>query len=252
LNSFGPLSALQYIPGNSLLHRLDPRSKYGFVMSYSIALFSSHSIALSLICTMIVFSLLLLSKLSLLTLWKNVQGFFVAILILNYSQFRLHGIETAAPLTLNMLSFFLLVTLMLSTTSPEKQMEGLRYLLSPLRRMGIKTDSFVLMFTIAIIYLPLLSGDLMQIMHAQKARGPQPGRWNLAGRVKDMISLLNPLFFIIFRRAERLAESMESRCFHPGCERTALYQLKLGKRDIIVLLLALLLATVPLYSEWLR
>ncbi|MGO4699322.1 energy-coupling factor transporter transmembrane protein EcfT [Paenibacillus sp. 2TAB26] len=250
MNSLGPLSALQYVPGNSLLHRLDPRSKYGFVVSYSINLASSHSLTTSLIHTFIALLLFLLSKLHLLTVWKNIQGLVIVLLILNYFQFRLHGIEAAALLTLKMLSFFLLMTLMLSTTPPEKQMEGLQKLLSPLRRLGVKTESFVFMFTIAVIYLPLLLEDLMRIMQAQNARGPQPGRWNLLARGKDMLLLLTPLLFIIFRRAERLSEAMESRCYYPGCDRTAFYQLKLGKHDFIVLLLALLLAFVPLYSEW--
>jgi energy-coupling factor transport system permease protein len=249
MNSVGPLSALQYVPGNSLLHRLDPRSKYGFAVSYSITLASSHSLTTSLFCTFIVLFLLLLSKLHLLTVWKNIRGLFVALLILNYFQFHLHGIEAAALLTFKMLSFSLLVTLMLSTTQPEKQMEGLHHLLSPLRCLGVKTESFVFMFTIAVIYLPLLLEDLVRIMQAQRARGPQPGKWNFPGRGKDMFLLLNSLLFIIFRRAERLSEAMESRCYRPGCERTAFYQLKLGKHDIIVLLLALLLTFVPLYSE---
>lgn len=250
MNSFGPLSALQYIPGNSLLHRLDPRSKYGFVVSYSINLLSSHSLTMSLIYTSITILLFLLSKLHLITVWKNIRELVVVLFILNYLQFRVHGIEAATLLTLKVLSLILLVTLMLSTTPPEKLMEGLHKLLSPLRRLGIKTESFVFMFTIAVIYLPLLLEDLMQIMQAQRARGPQLGRWNLLGRGKDMFLLLVPIVFIIFRRAERLSEAMESRCYCPGCDRTAFYQLKLRKPDIIVLLLALLLALVPLFSEW--
>ncbi|MFD2612413.1 energy-coupling factor transporter transmembrane component T family protein [Paenibacillus gansuensis] len=247
MNSLGPLSAIHYIPGNSLLHRLDPRSKYGFVVSYSINLVSSHSLTMSLIYTLIAFLLFTLSKLHLLTVWTNIRGIVIVLLILNYFQFRLHGIEAAALLTLKTLSFFLVVMLMFSTTPPEKQMEGLHKLLSPLRYLGVRTESFVFMFTIAVIYLPLLLEDLMRIMQAQRARGPQPGRWNLLGRGKDMFLLLNPLLFIIFRRAERLSEAMESRCYCPGCDRTAYYLLKLGKHDIVVLLLALLFAFVPLY-----
>lgn len=249
MSSFGTLFALQYVPGNSLLHRLDPRSKYGFAVSYSITLAFSHSLTKTLIYTCIGLLLFLLSKLHLLTVWKNIRGLFIVLLVMNYFQYRLHGIEAAALLALKMISFFLTVILMLSTTPPEKQMEGLHKLMSPMQRLGVKTESFVFMFTVAIIYLPLLLEDLMRIMQAQRARGPQPGRWNLLGRSKDMLLLLNHLLYMIFRRAERLSEAMESRCYRPGCERTAFYQLKLGKSDIIVFLLALLLAFVPLYFE---
>lgn len=249
MSSFGALSTLQYVPGDSFLHRLDPRSKYGFVASYSISLVTSHSFTASLIYTLVALCLFLLSKLRLYLLWEYIRGFLVFMIILSYFQIALNGIETAALMMLKMISFILMVTLLLSTTPPEKQMEGLRNLLSPLRRLGVKTESCAVMFTIAVIYLPLLLEDLMRIMQAQRVRGAQYGRWNLAGRGRDMILLLTPLLLTTFRRAERLSDAMESRCFRPGSERTAFYQLKLGRRDIIVLILALVLPFIHLSSE---
>jgi len=249
MSSFGALSTLQYVPGDSFLHRVDPRSKYGFVASYSISLVSSHSLTASLIYTLVALFLFLLSKLSLILLWENLRAFFVVILILNYFQVALNGIEAAAQITLKLISFILMVMLLLSTTPPEKQMEGLRKLLSPLRRLGVKTESCAVMFTIAVIYLPLLMEDLMRMMQAQRIRGPRYGRWNLAWRGRDMISLLTPLLLTIFRRAERLSDAMESRCFLPGSERTVFYQLKLDRRDIIVLILALLIPFIQFNFE---
>ena len=241
MSSFGALSALQYVPGDSLLHRLDPRSKYGFAASYLISLVSSHSFHTSLIYTALALFLFLFSKLRLLLLWENIRGLFVVLLILNYVQISINGIEAASLMTFKMISLILMLTLLLSTTPPEKQMEGLRKLLSPLRRIGVKTESFAVMFTVAVLYLPLLLEDLLRILQAQRARGLRYGRWNLLGRGRDMLLLLTPLLLAVFRRAERLSEAMESRCYCPGCERTAYYQLKLGKSDIIVLILALLL-----------
>jgi len=246
MSSFGALSSLQYVPGDSFLHRLDPRSKYGFIASYSISLVSSHSFTESLIYTLVLF---LLSKLRLNLLWENMRGLFVLIIIFIYFQIALNGIEAAALMTLKMISFIFMVTLLLSTTPPEKQMEGLRKLLSPLRRLGVKTESCAVMVNIAIIYLPLLMEDLMRIMQAQRIRGPQHGRWNLAWRGRDMILLLTPLLLSTFRRAERLSDAMESRCFQPGSDRSAFYQLNLGRHDIIVLILALLLPFIRLISE---
>lgn len=249
MRSFGALSTLQYVPGDSFLHRLDPRSKYGFVATYSISLVSSHSLTACLIYTLVALFLLLLSKLRLYLLWENIRGLIVLLVLIIYFQIALNGIEAAALMTLKMISFIFMVTLILSTTPPEKQMEGLRKLLSPLRRFGVKTESYAVMVNIAIIYLPLLLEDLMRIMQAQRMRGPQYGRWNMAWRGRDMILLLTPLLLMTFRRAERLSDAMESRCFRPGSERTAFYQLKLGRHDLVVLILALLLPFVRLISE---
>ncbi|MFK7693303.1 energy-coupling factor transporter transmembrane component T family protein [Paenibacillus sp. HJGM_3] len=249
MSSFGALSTLQYVPGDSLLHRLDPRSKYGFAVSYSISLVTSHSLTTCFIYTLIALFLFLLSKLRFYLFWENTRGLLVVLLLFISLQIVLNGVEDAALMTLKMISFILMVTILLSTTPPEKQLEGLRKMLSPLRRFGVKTESCAVMFMIAVIYLPLLLEDLMRIMQAQRVRGPQYGRWNLAWRGRDMIFLLTPLLLTTFRRAERLSDAMESRCFRPGSERTTLYPLKLGRLDIIVLILALLLPFIHINSE---
>jgi len=249
MGSFGALSVLQYVPGDSLMHRLDPRSKYGFVIGFSITLVFSHSLITCLICAVIALFLYLLSKLRFLLLWKNMQGVIIVLLLLGYFQASLHGIEAAARMTLKTVSFFLMVTLTLSTTPPEKQMEGLRKILSPLRRLGVKTESFVLMFNVAVLYLPLLLEDLMRMMQAQKARRLQRGRRNWAVRGKDTLFLLTPLLLLTFRRAERLSEAMESRCYSPRCERSAFYVLRLGRHDVVVLILAVLLPFILLFPN---
>ncbi len=249
MSNLGALSSLQYVAGDSLLHRLDPRSKYGFAISYSITLISSNSLITSLVCMVIAIFLYLLSEIRLLMAWKNIQGIIVVLFILDGFHVSVNGIEATALMTLKVLSFFLMITLMLSTTPPEKQMEGLRKILTPLRRSGINTETFVFMFTVAVIYIPLLLEDTMRIMQAQRVRGLHGGRWNIAGRGKDMFLLLTPLLLMIFRRAERLSEAMESRCYQPGCGRTGYYQMKIAKHDIIVLILALLLPFILLYSK---
>lgn len=249
MSGFGALSIMQYVPGDSFLHRLDPRSKYGFAVCCSVSLLSSHSFTASLIYMLVAIGVFLQTKLCLILLWENIRGLVVVILLFNTFQFVLNGIEAAALMTLNMMSLILLITTLISTTPPEKQMEGLRNLLSPLRRFGVNTESFAVMFTLAVIYLPLLLEDLIRIRQAQRVRGPQYAGWNLAGRGRALILLLTPLLHTTFRRAERLSDAMESRCFRPGSERTVLYPLKFGRYDRIVLVLALMLPFIHCYSE---
>lgn len=247
MNNLGALSSLQYVAGDSLLHRLDPRSKYGFAISYLVTLVSSNSLITSWVGMVIVISSYLLSGFHLLMVWNNLRGIIVVLFILGSIQASLNGIEPAALMTLKVLSFFLMITLMLSTTPPEKQIEGLRKLLSPVRLLGINTETFVFMFTVAVIYMPLLLEDTMRIMQAQRVRGLHNGRWNIARRSRDMLLLLIPVLLMILRRAERLSEAMESRCYQPGCERTGYVQLKIAKHDIVVLILAILLPFILLY-----
>lgn len=247
MNNLGALSSLQYVAGDSLLHRLDPRSKYGFAISYLVTLVSSNSLITSWVGMVIVISSYLLSGFHLLMVLKNLRGIIVVLFILGSIQASLNGIEPAALMTLKVLSLLLMITLMLSTTPPEKQIEGLRKLLSPVRRLGINTETFVFMFTVAVIYMPLLLEDTMRIMQAQRVRGLHNGRWNIARRSRDMLLLLIPVLLMILRRAERLSEAMESRCYQPGCERTGYVQLKIAKHDIIVLILAILLPFILLY-----
>jgi len=224
-------------------------SKYGFLASYTISLVSFHSITACLIYTFVALCLFLLSKLRLVLLWENTRALLVVIILLNYFQIELNGVAAAASMTLKMISLLLIVTIILSTTPPEKQLEGLRKLSFPLRRLGVKTESFTVMLTLAVIYFPLLWDDFMRIKQAQKLRGPQYGRWNLTGRGRDMILLLMPLIISIFRRAERLSDAMESRCFRPDGERTSFYRLKFGRNDFIVSILALMLPWIHFYSD---
>jgi len=246
MSTFGALSVLQYVPGDSILHRLDPRSKYGFFAGYSIGLVSSHSLTASLFYTLVALFLIRLSKLRLVLLWENTRALLVLVILFNGFQIAINGIEAAAVLTLKTISLVWTVSLIGSTSSPEKQMEGLRILLSPLRRLGVKTETYAVMLSVAVIYLPLLMEDLMRILQAQRLRGSRHGRWNLAGRGRDRLSLLTPLLLTTFRRAERLSDAMESRCFMPGGERTSFYHLKFGRREMIAVILGLLLPLIHL------
>lgn len=246
MSNLGAFSSMLYAAGDSFLHRLDPRSKCGFAISYSATLVLSNSLITSLVCMIVAIFLYLLSRLRLLMVWKNIRGILVVLFIWDGFQASLRGMEATALMTINVLSFFLMIIWMVSTTPPEKQMEGLRKLLTPLRRLGIHTETFVFMFTVAVIYIPLFLEDTMRIMQAQRIRGLHGGGWNIAGRGRDLFLLLTPLLLSIFRRAERLSEAMESRCYQPGCERTGYYPMKMATHDIILLILAILLPLILL------
>lgn len=258
MNESGILSALQYAPDTSLLHRFDPRAKFVFFISYTTLLFSSASLTTTFVYGLIAIVLLGFAKFDLIRLWNSVKGIIVFITIMNAVQIVSHpggkviaawhgmaitagGIEAAAFLTCRWFSFYLVVLLMFATTSPTKQIEALRKLLTPLRRAGIHSEAFVFMLTIAVLYVPYLIEDMKRILQARKARGGQPAFWNVPKWCKEAMNLLYPLTIGIYRRADVLSAAIEARGYWPGCPRTEYEPLRFGTKDTMLVIAACLL-----------
>ncbi|MEF3306778.1 energy-coupling factor transporter transmembrane component T family protein [Paenibacillus sp. GYB003] len=258
MNESGILSVLQYSPDTSLLHRFDPRAKFVFFISYSALLFSSASLAAALGYGLIAVVLLALAKFDPIRLWNSVKGIVVLLSVMNAVQIVSHpggkviaawygmaittgGIETAARLSCRWFSFYLVVLLLFATTSPTKQIEALRKLMSPLRRAGIRSEAFVFMLTIAVLYVPYLLEDMNRIVQARKARGGLPPFWNVPGWSKEAMHLLYPLTIGIYRRAEALSAALEARGYRPGCPRTEYEPLRFGAKDAVLVAAACLL-----------
>lgn len=258
MNESGILPALQYSPDTSLLHRFDPRAKFVFFISYSALLFSSASLAATLAYGLIAIVLLGCAKFDPIRLWNSVKGIALLLAVMSAVQFVSHpggkviatwhgvaittgGIETAAWLTCRWLSFYFVVLLMFATTSPAKQVEALRKLLTPLRRAGTRAEAFVFMLTIAVLYIPYLIEDARRILQAWKARGGQPAFWNVPGWGKEAMHLLYPLTIGIYRRAEVLSAAIEARGYRPGCLRTEYEPLRFSTKDTLLVIAACLL-----------
>ncbi|TMV48590.1 energy-coupling factor transporter transmembrane protein EcfT [Paenibacillus mesophilus] len=258
MNETGVLSALQYSPDTSLLHRFDPRAKFIFFISYSTLLFTSTSLMATLGLGLIAIVLLGCAKFNPIRLWNSVKGIAVLLLIMDAVQMVSHsggkvfvawqgiaitagGIETAAWLTCRWFSFYLIVLLMFATTSPAKQFEALRKLFTPLRRAGIELEAFVFMLTIAVLYIPYLIEDMKRILQAWKARGGQPAFWHVPRWGKEAMNLLYPLTIGIYRRAEVLSAAIESRGYRPGYPRTEYEPLRFGIKDTALVVGACLL-----------
>lgn len=259
----GVLSGLQYTPGQSILHRIDPRAKFVFFVMYSVMLFNSASLASLLGYGLIVLGLLGCAKIHPLRIWHSIRGIVVLILLLNVVQIASHpggnavaglfgasitseGVDSAVRMTMRWLSFYFMAILLLATTSPTGQMEALRKLLSPLQRFGVRSELFVFMLTIAVLYVPYLIADIEQMLQARKARGVWPAVWNVPSWGKEIFRLLNPLIITVFRRADALSDALESRGYQPGCPRSEFEPLKFGVKDTGFVFAALLLPLIQL------
>ena len=248
----------QYFPGNTLAHRLDPRTKLLVTVLYIVALFSAHSVYAyaALILTLLVS--VSVSRVGAKALVRGLKPVlfiiaFTAILNLFYTPgvelvhfwiFRItvEGVRTAvtmmARITLLIMGTFLLTY----TTSPIHLTDGLESLLGPLKKLRLPVHELAMMMSIALRFIPTLIEETDKIMSAQKARGADFESGSIFQRAKALVPLLVPLFVSAFRRADELATAMECRCYHGGDGRTKLHELHYAARDYLVLLYYLALA----------
>lgn len=243
----------QYFPGDTVIHRLDPRTKLLAVILYIVALFLckwfvSYAVALAFLATAVV-----LSKIRPKALFKGLKPLliiivFTALLNLFYTDgtvlvkfwiFKItrEGIVNAFFLVLRIMLLVMGTFLLTYTTSPIALTDGLESLLSPLKKLHFPVHELAMMMSIALRFIPTLIEETDKIISAQKARGADFETGNIFRRAKALIPILVPLFVSAFRRADELATAMECRCYHGGKGRTKLKQLRFRRRDIITLLI---------------
>ena len=243
----------QYFPGDTVVHRLDPRTKLLMVILYIVALFLckgfvSYGVALAFLITAVV-----LSKIRPKALFKGLKPLliiiiFTAALNLFYTDgtvlvkfwiFKItrEGIYNAFFLVLRIMLLVMGTFLLTYTTSPIALTDGLEALLSPLKKLHFPVHELAMMMSIALRFIPTLIEETDKIISAQKARGADFETGNIFRRAKALIPILVPLFVSAFRRADELATAMECRCYHGGKGRTKLKQLHYRRRDVFSLLL---------------
>ena len=243
----------QYFPGDTVVHRLDPRTKLLMVILYIVALFLckgfvSYVVALAFLITAVV-----LSKIRPKALFKGLKPLliiiiFTAVLNLFYTDgtvlikfwiFKItrEGIYNAFFLVLRIMLLVMGTFLLTYTTSPIALTDGLEALLSPLKKLHFPVHELAMMMSIALRFIPTLIEETDKIISAQKARGADFETGNIFRRAKALIPILVPLFVSAFRRADELATAMECRCYHGGKGRTKLKQLHYRRRDVFSLLL---------------
>lgn len=143
------------------------------------------------------------------------------------------GIEMSVFVVLRLLIIISLSTVLTLTTKPTDLTQGLEKLMRPLKIIGIKSDDFALIISISLRYIPTILDEANKIMSAQASRGADFSEGGLKEKIKQVISLLVPMFIIAFKRSEDLADAMESRNFVPGKPRTRIHELAFGLADVI-------------------
>lgn len=259
----------QFFPGNSLLHKLDPRIKLIACIAYIVAIFLCKSAVAYGAMVLVTLALLIMSKLPIKTVLRGVRSIIFIIMftaVLNifwhsgetvlFSFWKitvyLEGVISAIYMVVRIACLVIGTSVILTyTTSPISLTDAIERLLSPLRVIKVPVHEFAMMMTIALRFIPTLIEETDKIMNAQKARGSDFSTGSIASRAKALVPVLVPLFISSFRRADELAVAMECRCYRGGKGRTRMTQLHLAPRDFIFLIfVAAVIAAVVLINRF--
>lgn len=238
----------QYFPGNTLLHRLDPRTKLISTVAFIVALFLAKQLVGYGILLVTLGALIALSRIKLKVILKGLKPILFIIIftgILNlfftpgtalwqwgFLKLTAEGVWAAVFMVLRISMLIVCTFLLTYTTSPILLTDGLERLMNPLKKIRVPVHELSMMMSIALRFIPTLIEETDKIMSAQKARGADFETGNLIQKAKALIPLLVPLFISAFRRADELAVAMECRCYHGGEGRTRLRQLKYTGADM--------------------
>ena len=258
----------QFFPGNSPLHRLDPRSKILIATLFIVSVFFANNPASFAFLVVATLLLIAISQISFKVVFKGVKPIVIIILItaiinvfmtqgegeplLSFWIINIYteGIVRAVFMALRVIILIIGSSIFLTyTTSPISLTDGLESLLSPLKLIKVPVHTFAMMMSIALRFIPTLIEETEKIMNAQKSRGADFTSGGLIKRAKSLIPILIPLFVSSFKRAEELAVAMESRCYRGDKNRTKLVKLQYRGLDfaffaISLIFLAALLALV--------
>ena len=241
----------QYFPGETVVHRLDPRTKLLLVIIYIVGLFNSVGWASYAFVILVTALSMALSKIKPRSALKGLKPLVIIIIltaVLNifYTDgtpivegwiITWEGIERAVMMSLRIILLIVGTFMLTYTTSPIALTDGLEIMMGPLKKIKIPVHEMSMMMSMALRFIPTLIEETDKIMSAQKARGADFDSGNLFQRAKALLPILVPLFVSAFRRADELAVAMESRCYHGGEGRTRMKQLKMQGIDAWALVL---------------
>lgn len=242
----------QYFPGNSVLHRLDPRVKLILTLLFIVIIFlCQNGLSMGFIILVLVF-LIFLSQVPLKTVLKSLKPIIPIIIItsllnafylkgqvlfkIGFITVYKEGVIFGAFIVIRIACLIVSSSLLTYTTTPTSLTDGLERLLSPLKVFKLKVHELAMMMTIALRFVPTLIEETDKIMNAQRARGADFESGNLIKRIKSLIPIIIPLFISSFRRAHDLAEAMECRCYRGGEGRTRMTRLKASHLDVLAVI----------------
>ena len=257
----------QHFPGNSLVHRFDPRLKLVLTIAYIVLLFAASNplgLTLSILFLGVMYEV---AKIPVKMIGKSLKPILPIVLftaVLNlffvsgegdplvhfwFLTIYAEGVRYAVLMAVRVMALIAGTSLLTYTTSPIVLTDAIEQLLKPLGKLHFPVHELAMMMSIALRFIPTLIEETDKIMNAQKARGAQLDTGKMTDRVKALVPVLIPLFISAFRRADELAMAMECRCYRGGTGRTRLKVLRCEKQDYIDLAVCIACFAVILASR---
>ena len=257
----------QHFPGNSLVHRFDPRLKLVLTVVYIVLLFAASNplgLTLSILFLGVMYKV---AKIPVKMIGKSLKPILPIVLftaVLNlffvsgegdplvhfwFLTIYAEGVRYAVLMAVRVMALIAGTSLLTYTTSPIVLTDAIEQLLKPLGKLHFPVHELAMMMSIALRFIPTLIEETDKIMNAQKARGAQLDTGKMTDRVKALVPVLIPLFISAFRRADELATAMECRCYRGGTGRTRLKVLRCEKQDYIDLAVCIACFAVILASR---
>ena len=241
----------QFFPGESVIHRLDPRTKILLSIIFIVSVFLASTPIAFIALILFTATVILASKISFKVILKGIKPIIIVLIftaIINVFltkgtsealvsfwiiEIYTEGIIRAVFMALRVIILIVgTSTLLTYTTSPIALTDGIESLLSPLKKIKVPVHLFAMMMTIALRFIPTLVEETEKIMNAQKSRGADFSNGGLIKRAKALIPIIIPLFVSSFKRAEELATAMECRCYRGDKNRTKLVKLSYHGIDL--------------------
>ena len=257
----------QYYPGNSFIHRLDPRTKILTTLILVVAVFLANSaIGYGALCAMVLF-IIAISGLPFMLVLKSVKPllFIIVLTLVLHSlmgqgdhvlyqwgivKVTEEGLRLGVQMAMRLILLLMISSILTFTTSPIVLTDGIEALLRPFRAVGVPAHELAMMMTIALRFIPTLMEETDRIIKAQTARGADFSSGNLLARAKNMLPILVPLFISAFRRADDLAIAMEARCYRGGEGRTRMHQLAYRSGDMAAFVFAFAMIGLLAFLRW--
>ena len=257
----------QHFPGDSLVHRFDPRLKLVLTIAYIVLLFAASNplgLALSILFLAAMYKVAKIPGKMIMKSLKPILPIVIFTALLNlffvsgegeplvhiwFLTIYAEGVRYAVLMAVRVMALIAGTSLLTYTTSPIVLTDAIEQLLKPLGKLHFPVHELAMMMSIALRFIPTLIEETDKIMNAQKARGAQLDTGKMTDRVKALVPVLIPLFISAFRRADELAMAMECRCYGGGDGRTRLKVLRCEKQDYIDLAVCIACFAVILASR---
>ncbi|MCD8153862.1 MAG: energy-coupling factor transporter transmembrane protein EcfT [Clostridiales bacterium] len=239
----------QYYPADSVLHRMDPRTKLVGTVAFIVSIFVFHTFLGYAVATVFLAAMIALSKVPVKFMVRGLRSVFILLMITvvfniiltpgevlwrwGFLKVTREGLSLAGRMAIRLTYLVIGSSLMTLTTTPNQLTDGLERLLRPLNKIHVPVHEIAMMMSIALRFIPILLEETDKIMKAQIARGADFENGNIIQKARNMVPMLVPLFISAFRRADDLAMAMEARCYHGGDHRTQMNPLHYHAQDSI-------------------